>query len=287
MVNDVRVKIKIDGPGVDRGEIELRQLIDFGDIFQRLLNRIAAEYGKEKNSLYELRTLRETALRVIAIKDGSFDLELGLLPRETPVFSEVDTGVLALEALFNGLEVFVISDGNDLPPGYTQPVLGLWRELGQVILQKGVDKVDFELISPNDITTKKITYNDDVQSRIASKIKRPTKSKQVLKGYLWQVNFKPDIRRVRLTLPDGGYIKCVFDENFATSIQQAMQHYVRIWGIAEIEPTTEKIIQLKVKGLTILDEQDNPKKPTSQFSTFDEVIEYVIDKNSELYRRLA
>ncbi len=287
MADDIRVRIKIDGPGVAEGEIELRQLVDFGDVFQKLLNRIAAEYGKEEASLYETRTLQETALRVIAMRGGSFDLELGLLPSKIPVFPEVDIGILALEALFDGLEVIVNSNGDELPPGYTQPVLGLWRELGRVVLQKGVDYVDFELYSSKYATPKHITYNDDVQWKISSRIKEPLKSKRVLKGHFWQVNFKPDVRRVRLTLPDGGYIKCVFEEYKAAVIQNAMQHYVRVWGIAEIDPTTEKIVELELKGVTILDDADSSEDRVSPFKDFDEASDFVINKNSELYRRLV
>ncbi len=108
-----------------------------------------------------------------------------------------------------------------------------------------------------------------------------------MKGYFWQVNFKPDIRWVRLTLPNGGYIKCVFEEDIASVIQNAMQHYVRVWGIAETDPTTEKILELEIKGVTILDDADSFEARESPFKDFDEASDFVINKNSELYRRLA
>jgi len=110
------------------------------------------------------------------------------------------------------------------------------------------------------------------------------KQKKVLQGYFWQVNFQAANRCVKLHLSNNRYVKCTFDETLAAKVQEAMQHRVRVWGLAIIEPTTDEIKELELKGLTIL---DIPRNVKPKYETSDELTEYILTKNAELYRRLA
>ena len=63
-----------------------------------------------------------------------------------------------------------------------------------------------------------------------------------------------------------------------------MQHHVRVWGLATIEPATDEIRELELKGVTIL---DVPPEIEAIAKTFDEAKSYILAKNFELHRRLA
>jgi len=110
------------------------------------------------------------------------------------------------------------------------------------------------------------------------------KQKKVLQGYFWQVNFQAANRCVKLHLSNNRYVKCTFDETLAAKVQEAMQHDVRVWGLATIEPTTDEIRELELKGVTIL---DVPPEIEAIAKTFDEAKSYILAKNFELHRRLA
>lgn len=75
-------------------------------------------------------------------------------------------------------------------------------------------------------------------------------------------------------------IKCKFDNTFFDRLQGVVNHYVRVWGLATIE--RDEIKELDLVGLTILDVERNVKP---KFENSDELTEYILTKNAELYRR--
>lgn len=282
-MSDTNLTIKMVGPEVDNGEIRLSRLLNFGETFQKLLREIAVAYSKEEDAAYHSPSRLDTALRVTSIDKGSFTLGL-TLHNQTPsidLVSNVDVGTIALNKLFDG--VIALQETSELPSGYSQPVLRLWQELGKSLLQKGVDMVFFNL----DVAgrrEKSVIYTQETHTRIVKLLDPPKGKKQVLRGYFWLVNFQKDRRNVRLHLENGKSVKCTFDEEMAQTVQEAMQHFVRVWGVAHIK--VDKIQRLEIKGVTILD-QDPPTPPQPKYQTFEEAKDYIFEKNFELHRELA
>jgi len=282
-MSDVKVTAKMNGPGVDDGGIKLTQFIQFSETFQKLLYQVAHVHSSEKDAIYNMVSRPETALRVIAIEKGSFNLGF-TLQRNAPSFLMIDPGLIALNKLFDGIQVISKNEHfSRLPSGYNQSVLALLRQLGLDLLDKGINEIYFEFQITGGII-KKFVYDTNLYSVITRYIAEPKEQKKVLQGHFWRVNFQPDSRHVWLHLSNNSNVKCTFDDTLAAKVQEAMQHRVRVWGLAIIEPTTDEIKELELKGLTIL---DIPRNVKPKYETSDELTEYILTKNAELYRRLA
>jgi len=295
-MQDLRLTVKLEGPAVAGGEIELRRLTQFGDLFQRMLDRVAAAYLSQEDDFGEAKAPRqETALRVVSVEKGSFVLGLELQPSHQPDLFEV--GLKALEALVGGLDL-IHHDSPDLPPGYDQTVLSFWREIGSNVFKGGIERIELELKSPT--SSRQVSYDYPLYQKVVGRIIPPKIRKIVLKGRLMIVNFKPDSRRCRLYLDEGGYVSCVFESEIAQEIQEAMRHHVRIWGTSKMDATTKRIGELNVQGVTILkraeDEIEGVRGPIetaddmteyADLDDLDEVSDYLLLKNFDLYRRLA
>ena len=296
-MEQLRLTVNLEGPAVTAGEIELRRLTQFGDLFQRLLDRVASTYLGQEDGYDEVKpTRQETSLRVVSVEKGSFILGLELQSRDQLGF--FDVGPKALEALVTGLES-IHQDRPDLPQGYDQTVLSFWRDIGSKVLKNDIERIGLELASSTGIV-RQVTYDYNLYQKVVNRIIPLRTKKIVLKGRLMIVNFKDDSRRCRLYLDGGGYVSCVFNTEIAPRIQEAMRHYVRIWGTSKVDATTKRIGELEVQGVTILikaeDEIDAVQDPmdvadeTIEYADFDELEEIsdnLLLKNFDLYRRLA
>lgn len=185
-----------------------------------------------------------SALEVVAIKSGSFDMALDLRREEQKLLPGFDIGILAVEKLINGLNV--ISKDAPLPEGYDQGVLLALREAGRV-LDRGIDAVH---ISPKRrVKFKKVAYVQSTRERVISSIRRFEQAWATVEGRLLMADVKEDSLHCRIHPSTGDPILCRFDEGMAEQVIRNLRNFVQARGEAEVDLPTNKIHSLFIRDL--------------------------------------
>ncbi len=247
----ILLRVRIQGPAVEKGQIYLRDLVHFGRQFQTALDRVARVLAGRISVRRgpPPRALREsTTLRVLDLEKGSIGLVMDL-HHTKPYLPGMDLGEQALEALVTGLDQ-VRSLDPELPPGYDRGVLIAWRDLGQLI-DHNIEQIEFDLETPR--TRARAVYDHPLQVRVIERIAGPEENLMTLEGRLLMADFKETRLRCRLHPPAGKAVPCTFDEEMADEIGQSLRHHVRVRGIAETDPLTGDILSLRIRDLETLD----------------------------------
>ncbi len=243
--------VHLEGPAVTEGRIALRDLVHFGRQFQSALERTARVLSGQvsvRRGQPPVNIRRACALDVIALQEGSFSVVLDL-HRAQPALPGLDLGEQALERLIEGLEV-VRGPEPELPIGYDLGVLVALRDLGR-LFDHGIERLTFDLHTSR--VQRRVVHDYALHRRIIERIEGPLEDQVVREGRLLMADLKETGLRCRIHPPAEPPILCSFDEAMAEEIVNALRHYVRIRGPAEIDPLTEKVLKIEIRDLEILD----------------------------------
>jgi hypothetical protein len=259
---DTTVKIKLTGPAVAGGAIELRRLVQFGERLQKAVDRIAYALEKQSGSRRKLAEVRQdTALRLMQTSEGSFAAEFNFM-RPPILFKDYyDIATLAMTHLVSGLEYLQVSENGHLPEGYDQGVLIVLDELGKT-LDNGIDAMLFDVLTPNQHLV--AVYDKYTHSRIVENISEPEEKIAAVTGRLLMINFVKDRYRCHLFLDETNYIPCTFDEDTADVIERTLRHEVYVVGIATMNPVNDEIARLHIKQVVVLDEENIPPQQLAE-----------------------
>jgi hypothetical protein len=259
LMNKTILTVHLEGPAVKEGRIALRDLVHFGRQFQISLERTARVLSGQVSVQRGQPPvdLRWTcALDVIALQEGSFSLTMEL-HRTQSMFPGFDLGEQALEHLIEGLEV-VRSPGHELPMGYDLGVLVAWRDLGR-LFDHGIERLNFDLHTPR--VQCRVVHDYALHRRVVERIEGPLEDQIVREGRLLMADLKESGLRCRLHPPAESPIHCSFDEAMTEEIINSLRHYVRIRGPAEIDPLTGRVRKMEIRGLEILDWDEEKAVP--------------------------
>ena len=185
-----------------------------------------------------------SALEVVAIGRGSFDLALDLRRDEQQQLPGFDIGIQAIDRLMAGLKV--ITPDSPLPEGFDQGVLMALREAGRV-LDRGVDEI--HLSTRRRIKYRKVTYAQTTRESIVSSIRRLEQAWVSVEGRLLMADVKEDSLRCRIHPSSGMPVLCTYDESLVPQIMVNLRRFVKARGEASRDPITSKIRALHVYDL--------------------------------------
>ena len=251
MKNREILTVHLEGPAVKEGRIALRDLVHFGRQFQIALERTARVLSGQvsvRHGQPPVNIRQACALDVIALQKGSFSLAMDL-HRAQPALPGFDLGEQALEHLIMGLEV-VRGPEPELPKGYDLGVLDALHDLGR-LFDHGIERLTFDLHTSR--IQCHVVHDYALHRRIVERIEGPLEDQIVREGRLLMADLKETGLRCRLHPPTEPPILCSFNEAMAEEIINALRHYVRIRGPAEIDPLTGKIRKIEIRALEILD----------------------------------
>jgi len=250
-VNGPILTVRLEGPAVEGGRIALRDLVHFGRQFQSALERTARVLSGQvsvRRGQPPVNIRQACALDVIALQKGSFSLAMDLR-RTQPALPGLDLGEQALEHLIEGLEV-VCGPEPELPMGYDLGVLIALRDLGR-LFDHGIERLIFDLHTSR--VQRRVVHDYALHRRLVERIEGPLEDQIVREGRLLMADLRETGLRCRLHPPAEPPIHCSFDEAMAEEIINALRHYVRIRGPAEIDPLTGKVRKIEIRDLEILD----------------------------------
>jgi hypothetical protein len=204
-----------------------------------------------------------SALEVVAIKGGCFDLALDLRRDVNQPFPSLDLGIEAISKLIHGLQV--LSPDLPLPEGFDQGVLVAIREAGR-ILDHGIDEI--QLSTPRFRRLGKINYNNTTRDKIISSIRILEQALVSVEGRLLMADVKEDTLRCRIYPSSGLPIPCQYHESLVPFIISNLRQFVRVRGEAKRDPNTYKIQSLTIYDIEPIEfraEEVPTILPTSQF----------------------
>lgn len=185
-----------------------------------------------------------SALEVVAIKKGSFDLALDLRRDEQTTLPGFDTGIQAIERLMYGLET--MEEFTVLPEGFDRGVLIALREAGRV-LDRGIDEID---ISSRKLKKyKHIKYMESTRTKIISNIRRFEQAWTIIEGRLLMADLKEDSLNCRIYPSTGSPISCHFDESMTEHIVSNLRGFIQAKGEAEYDSVTNRIYSFVIRDL--------------------------------------
>jgi hypothetical protein len=240
--------IRFEGEAVADHRLPLSDLVDFGRQLQTAVHRVALVLLGNANSVHPGRRHadieRATALNVVAVPPGSFDLQLEQAPQAPSTLFNI--GKDALLALVTGLPV--VAAGTDaLPRGYDRGVLVAVRGAGR-LLGRGIDLVEFNLRADAAVHESKLTA--PTLQVITRRLKQKTESLRTIDGQLLMGDFKPTGLRCRIHPPLMRPITCTFKPEQRDKVLGALTKYVRV--VAEASETEGVITSLTIHDLKIL-----------------------------------
>lgn len=239
--------IRFEGDAIRDGRILLDDLFQFVynlDLaIQRIINVIQTGTSLRLGRPHKENQLL-SALEVVAIKRGSFNLALDLRRDEQNLLPGFDIGIQAIERLMSGL--VTMDEFTMLPEGFDRGVLLALREAGRV-LDRGVDEIDMS--SRKIKRLKQTKYVESTRKKIISNIRRFEQAWTTIEGRLLMADLKEDSLSCRLYPSTGLPISCRFDESMTELIVNNLRGFIQARGEAEFDSVTNRIYSFVIKDL--------------------------------------
>lgn len=245
--NDAVLTLKITGPGVRKGRISVPDLVKICQDAQSAVNRQAeAIDGKKTLHPGPVSDLirKECTLELIAIREGSTELDFGLAkPQMLLPFSEVRSfGAEVVQELTDTIKS--LGNGNrkiDLDPGVLQSIYGL----GGIIESRRINTLKW--VTPLASGKQSLAVvNRKVRERAAIRLSRPAFRFAQIDGVLDMADFSRRDRKCRIDPAIGAPVVCTFGPEHEGDIQALIRQPVRVSGMGKIQPGSDRVDTLEV-----------------------------------------
>ena len=268
------LNIKFEGSAVQHGRILYDDLSVFVSnitlAIDRILNSMRTGTPVKRGRPFKATQLL-SALEIVSVRKGSFQLALGLRREEQP-FLGWDIGEQAVDILMCGLKA--IQKDGQLPQEYGSGVMMALRDAGRVI-ERGVDKVS--LNSASFLGRRRAVYTLPVRERIISHLRKLEYGYATVEGRLLMLDVEEGKLVCRIRPSTGDPILCRFDEEMATYVMGNIRQFVQVRGDAIYDSASGKITSMHVRDLEAIEEaggMGGTEVPVSSFwqgTRFDEL----------------
>ncbi len=246
---DAVLTLKITGPGIRKGRISVPDLIKLCEDAQSAVNRQAESLAGRKTLHPGPVTgliRKECTLELIGVREGSTELDFGLAkPQLLLPFAEAGSfGSEVIHELADTIRS--LGNGNrktDLDPGVLQSIYELAgiTENGRISALKWV--------APGATRPTVAQVNKKVRERAAIQLSRPTFRFAQIDGVLDMADFSRRDRKCRIDPAIGVPVICTFGPDHETSIHALIRQPVRVYGLAKIQPNSERVDSLEIQRI--------------------------------------
>lgn len=247
--------LKVRGPGVRKGRINVRDLIRLCEEAQNAINRQAeAKQGKKTTHPGPVaeNIQDECTLELFEIVGGSAELHFGWAKPQLPLFNEQEAVRFANEVVGElATKISTFKNGHQRTTDIDEGVLLSIYRLSDVVEPRMKRISEVAWIVPKKGNRKKTTapITPRVRENIAARLSVARNVMAHIEGILEMADFKPKDRKCRIDRPLAYSITCTFDENKEEEIYRLMRKPVRAIGNAELQPYTEKIESLHISDI--------------------------------------
>lgn len=259
------LSLHFDGPAIQDTAILWEDLAQFvtnlDSAIQRIINVLetgtSIHIGRPTRAFQAL-----TALEISGITPGSFAVGLNLR-RTQDLLPGFDLGVQAVRHLMEGLAA--VERQSELPKEFDRGVLMALREAGR-ILDRGVDQV--QIIPRQTLQQPRAVYARVTRETIISRIRVLEQEWTEAEGRLLMADVREGSLRCRLHPSTGSPLICTYSEDLATEVMKNLRRFVRIRGIATIDPAAAAIRSFEIRDLEPIEELTHPPIPVVPPSMF-------------------
>ncbi len=194
----------------------------------------------------------ETTLELLGIKKGSTILPFAFAKPQTSFPDAPTFGKEAVLEVTGGLRTL----GSMRPPRVInlQPgVLNSLKEMSDVLERGTITKIEWIVPKPGKKAVKAV-LDRRVRERVVQMVKMPTSRKERVEGTLEMADFKEGEYKCRIHPPVGQSIVCTFTPEQEEAVYAALRKSVGITGTATINPNNDKIEQIAIEQIDILEQ---------------------------------
>lgn len=240
-----RLTIRTHGPAVGRGRIAADDLALLLRTTQDAIERIAlVMLGGQglRRGRRPAEVERMAQLEVLSLGSGSVTLQCELR-REQMLLPNMDLGQRALQAFTSG--VAWLEAREEVPPNWDAGALMAIRELGS-LFRRGVESIEVVSDSrPGRLSERSL-------DRVGRLVTQTVTNVRTVEGRLLMADFKESGPRCRVHPPVGPPVECTFDDAHRQAVLDALTHYVRVTGEAELETDTGRIKRLVIADVEVI-----------------------------------
>jgi hypothetical protein len=250
------LKLRIQGPGVRSGAINVPDLIRICQSTQDAVNRQAEAMrggqslrpGPKTSVVYE-----ECTLELTGIEKGStvlpFTLAKPQQPLPMPEIANFGHDVVRRVADV----VKALGSRRSLKNEHFEAgLLDSLRAMGE-ILSKDLSKIEW-IVPGNGRPAVRATFDRRVKERVIERIKAPTTRLETVEGVLEMADFKSQDRRCRIHPSVGQSILCTFTTEQEQEIQDSLRKPVRIMGTATVNPNNGRVESIALSSVEAIEE---------------------------------
>ena len=260
------LRLHFEGSAIHDGRILLDDLLQFvvnlNAAIERTINVLqtgtSVRIGRPDKAFQLL-----SALEIVAVIRGSFDLALDLRREGQQILPGLDFGMQAVEKLMCGLNT--MTPYATLPDGFDQGVLMALREAGRV-LDRGIETV--QISTRRRMKYREAVYAQTTRETIISTIRRLEQAWTTVEGRLLMADVREGALRCRLHPSTGGAVSCNFDEVLTKQVMDNLRNFVQARGDAFLDPVTNNIRSLYIRDLEPIEELTGLEVPSASVSAF-------------------
>ena len=252
------LQIKVEGPGVRAGSINVPDLVKILEHAQGAINRKAeATEGR--------RTLRpgpitsvvrsECALEFVGIGKGSVTLSFDLAKPQTPLpLPEVKTfGEEVIEGIVSDIKCLGRASKAAKTGLFDPGVLDSLSNLGEIFERRTITRLEWIVPKRQGKKAIKAVFNPTVRKRVLARIQAPRQETATLEGILEMADFKETDKKCRVHPTIGSPVICAFDVDKEDQVYALLRNPVSVEGEATLDPHTGRVELIHIKKLSPLE----------------------------------
>jgi hypothetical protein len=251
------LQLKVEGPGVRSGGIDVPELLKICEHVQSTVNR-KAEALEGQRSLrpgpITSAVRKECTLRLIALKKGSVTLSFAQAKPQLPLPGAGTFGQEVVEGVATDLKALFRKPKGLLDEGFDPGVLDSLKNLGDVLQGKSITRMEWVVPKGNGRKTAvKAIYNKTVHERVIERIIVPRRETTAIEGILEMADFRESDKRCRIHPPVGSPVLCSFDAEKEEEVYAVLRKPVKVQGEAILDPHTKRIELIHIKKIIPLE----------------------------------
>jgi len=246
------MKVKIEGPEVQQGRIEIGTFTEIiQGLYQGLRRVVLNSFGQHRRvarGRYPRGIEEFCRIAISNWQRGSIELTLEAIPpKQKELFRDIDAPMIEFIDGVNEIK----KSKNILPAGYDPHVLVTLEGISNMLSKRGISKLTIS--KQINQQPHKAAITAQLQPILSNILKTSQEVDPTIEGKFYQVNLKQ--RTATLEQFSGGIVSCGFEEGIEMRVIEGLTHPVRIYGKGVEDQTTKQITRLSAKIIERLPER--------------------------------
>lgn len=235
-----RMEVKIEGPAAEGGRIEITAFAEIAQAINQGLRRVAFNVFKGTKRKAGGRYPEEMCrVAISGLQGGCVRMALDVLPpKQLHLYADVDTPLVQFVDGVDSLPKW----GGVLPSGFDLAVVSALDRVATTLSKREISRITFS--KPSNGKTHTATIEPKSHPVLSSFLRRAQDAGAKVEGKFYQVNLRN--QTATLETYERETIPCQFEEATEMQVIEGLTQDVRVYGKAEKDTATQRIVRLDV-----------------------------------------